>query len=282
VFDHPGPSRVQAWIPGAARSSYAVSILGIDAWHPLAADRVRALAGARAVVAISRTTAERARPFLPSGCRAEVIHPGLERALRGGDPDRSLCDSLGQGFVAIVARLRASERYKGHEPLFEAWPEVRARVPGARLVVVGDGDDRTRLEERARGLGSGESVTFTGAVSPATLDDIYRRAALVAMPSRDEGFGLVFLEAMEHALPCLALAGTAPGEIIEAGRTGLLVEGGSPAALAAALVELLANPERRREMGREGRRQFLAGFTAEAFERRFEPRLDAWLSEGAG
>jgi hypothetical protein len=47
-------------------------------------------------------------------------------------------------------------------------------------------------------------------------------------------------------------------------------------------VELLANPERSREMGREGRRQFLAGFTAEAFERRFEPRLDAWLSEGAG
>jgi glycosyltransferase involved in cell wall biosynthesis len=94
------------------------------------------------------------------------------------------------------------------------------------------------------------------------------------MPSMLEGFGLVFAEAMALGKACLALAGTAPAEIVLDGETGLLVPPGDPAALAAALVALFADPERTRAMGAAGRLRYEREFTARAFERRLAPVLE--------
>jgi phosphatidylinositol alpha-1,6-mannosyltransferase len=287
VFDHPGPARAQGFLPRWARSLYAVALLGIDAWREPRPAARRALAGAHRLLPISRVTLERARAFLPADAPAVVVHPGLDTPHPGGAPDHTLLGTLGSGFALIVSRLAASERYKGHDELLEAWPALTAYLPDSRLVVVGDGDDRRRLEDEVRRRGLSGAVRFTGFVDSATLAELYRRAALFVMPSTDEGFGLVFLEAMAAGKPCIALAGTAPAEIVVDGETGRLVERGDRRALAAALGELLGNRELAARLGAAGRDRFEREFRFESFERRLEAALAPLLalapaSAGAG
>ena len=169
--------------------------------------------------------------------------------------------------VLIVGRMAAQERYKGHDELIAIWRDVLAAVPHARLVIAGDGDDRARLETLAREQGLGDRVVFTGFISRDALDALYRQAALFAMPSRGEGFGLVYLEAMAHGLACVGSTHDAAGEIVIDGETGVLV-GDDPGALARAIVDLLRDPETRRRFGAAGRRQVEARFTFDHFRGR--------------
>ncbi|HSM13159.1 MAG TPA: glycosyltransferase, partial [Thermoanaerobaculia bacterium] len=161
-----------------------------------------------------------------------------------------------------------------HDELIELWPELVTRVPEARLVVIGDGDDRARLVAKAELSATFPSMVFLDGVDAATLSELYRRAAILALPSRGEGFGLVLLEAMAAGIPCVALEGTAPAEIVRDRETGLLVPDGDRAALLDALVTLLADPELRARLGSAGRERYEREFTFEAFERRFVPLLD--------
>lgn len=274
LFDHPGPARIQGHLPASLRARYAVVLHGIDVWRPLPSDQSRALAAADFLFPVSRVTVERARPFLPAGCRIEVVHPGIEEPEGAGAVSQEQLQAAGAGFVLIVSRLPGQERYKGHDELIEAWPSVLAEVPAARLVVAGGGEDRGRLEARVRELGLTDAVVFLGFVDPPTLAELYQRASLFAMPSRDEGFGLVFVEAMAAGKPCLALADTAPAEIIVDGETGRLVPAGRPELLAGALAGLLGDPHGARRLGEAGRQRFEREFTQAAFEARLEPLLD--------
>jgi phosphatidylinositol alpha-1,6-mannosyltransferase len=155
----------------------------------------------------------------------------------------------------IVGRLWSEERGKGHDALLEAWPAIRRRVPGAELWVVGEGDDRPRLEARAREAGLRDAVRFLGRVDDRELGGLYRRAGLLAMPSRQEGFGLVYAEALWHGLPCVASTADAAREVVDDGETGVLVPYADAAALGDAVASLLADPARRRRMGETGARR---------------------------
>jgi phosphatidylinositol alpha-1,6-mannosyltransferase len=274
VFDHPGPARVQARVPAVLRARTAVFLLGIESWRPLERDRRRALASADLLLAISESTLERARAHLRRSSGEEVVYPGLEPVIAGGAVSRAALEAAGSGFALIVGRMSAAERYKGHDELIAAWPELVERVPGARLVVVGEGDDRPRLVAKAQSSGAFPSVVFLDGVDAATLSELYRRAALLALPSRGEGFGLVLLEAMAASLPCVALEGTAPAEIVRDRETGLLVPEGDRAALLDALATLFADRALGARLGRAGRERYEREFTFDAFERRFAPLLD--------
>ncbi len=281
LFDLLGPARAQAFLPRRLVSPYAVMLLGIEVWRPLSWTRRRALAGASLRLAISRATLERARPFLPPRAReAHVLHLALEDRPASGVPDAGLLARVGEGFLLLVGRMTASERYKGHDELLAALPLLAERcraagLPPPRLVVAGDGDDRPRLEEKARALGVAASVTFTGFVSEATLAELHRRAAALVMVSRGEGFGLVYLEAMRAAKPCVAARGGAAEEVIADGETGLLVAAGVEEELVSALSCLLADPALARRLGEAGRRRFDERFSHEAFDRRLAAHLDA-------
>ncbi len=273
-FDHVGPARSLALVPSPLLPRYAIQLHGIEIWRRLSADRRRVLERATFLVANSAYTAERAREFLPACHRMRVVLLGIEPVVRVGPFDRERLARAGEGYALIVGRTAGQDRYKGHDELLEVWPEVRRRLPAARLVVAGSGSDLERLRAKAATLGLGDAVCFTGQVDPATLGELYRRAAVFAMPSGLEGFGLVYPEAMAVGLPCIALAGTAPAEIVIDGETGRLVPPGDPAALAAALVELLGDPARASALGEAGRRRYEREFTARAFERRFLPVID--------
>jgi phosphatidylinositol alpha-1,6-mannosyltransferase len=185
--------------------------------------------------------------------------------------------AIGPRAVVIVARMAAGERYKGHDALLAAWPMVLARQPDAQLVIVGRGDDEARLRARAQEGGVGARVLFTGFVDEASLAAIYARAALFAMPSRGEGFGIAYLEAMARGLPCIGSVHDAAGEVIDDGVTGYLIDQSDTQALADRVSGLLGDDARRREMGEAGRRRLSERFTADRFARRLGDLVDAAL-----
>lgn len=243
----------------------AVFLHGIEAWRPLSWLQAWTLRRASRVLAVSAHTAARFREANPGLADLEiaVCHHGIE-PLPAPPPGKD------EGFALIVGRMAAAERYKGHDLLLDLWPRLREAVPGARLVVAGDGDDRPRLEARARelGLGLAGAVTFTGRVSAEDLAGLYERASFFVMPSRHEGFGLVFLEAMRAGKAVLAGVGAA-AEVVEHGETGLVVDPDRPEEVLAALVRLFQEPEIRRRMGEAGAARFGRLFTAARFGERF-------------
>jgi len=274
IFDHLGPARVQAYLPTALQAPFLVPLYGIEVWRPLGWDRRRTLAKATVRFAISSHTLERARPFCPDLAGTAVLPLALEERQPAGMVDDPLLDRLGQGWLFVCSRLASGDRYKGVDQLLEALPGLRARHPGARLVVAGEGDDRPRLEAKAASLGLGAAAAFTGFVSEATLVELYRRCAAFVMPSKGEGFGLVYLEAMRASRPVLAARGSAAEEIVRHGETGLLIDPDDREELTAALARLLGEPETARRMGEAGRERWQREFGIERFRERLWPLLE--------
>jgi glycosyltransferase involved in cell wall biosynthesis len=172
------------------------------------------------------------------------------------------------GFALITGRLHSGERYKGHDELIDVWPQVLQRHPQARLVVAGDGDDRLRLEEKARRAGMQERIEFRGRVPDEELAGLYRDCSFFAMPSGKEGFGLVFLEAMSMGKACIAGRG-AGDEVIDDGNTGIVVSAGNREELLAALLRLFGDERLRKRMGEAGLERYRERFTEEQFAARF-------------
>ena len=272
LFAHPSLARVQSFIPSPWRKPYAVFLHGVEAWNPLTAAQRHVLERASLLVSNSRYTAERvadAHPTLPPIAACPLALP---RDLRASGPAATF--AVPPRTVLVVARMSAAERYKGHDQLIEAWPAVRARVPDAQLVVVGDGDDVPRLTAKAAALAPG-GVTFTGFVSDANLARWYQGASVLAMPSRGEGFGLAYLEAMRHGVPCLGSHHDAAREVIEDGATGFLVDQGRADEIADRLTTLLTDEPLRHAMGEAGRRRADREFSRDRFASRLQGLLAA-------
>src|SRR5262245_37921871 len=136
--------------------------------------------------------------------------------------------------------------------LLRALPSVRGAVPRARAVIAGDGPDHRALVALVDELGLGNAVHFTGALSDDALARLYRHADIFCLPSVQEGFGIVFLEAMACGLPIVATTAAAIPEVVPHRRAGLLAPTGDVAALAGALAELLRDDEQREDYGMYG------------------------------
>jgi phosphatidyl-myo-inositol dimannoside synthase len=262
-------ARALAW-----RGQRATIVLcGIEAWVGLRPAEQWALSGGE-VVAISQHTVDRfkaANPAMASTAVA-VCHPGLPAKSPLPFAPMSALEFSTWPTALIVARMSSAERYKGHDALLDVWPRLVSHHPNAVLAIAGDGDDRPRLEARVAALGLTRSVRFLGRVNDDQLDELYRTCRLFVMPSRDEGFGLVFLEAMRAGKPCIGGRGAA-SEIIEHGVTGLIVDPDSRQELSAALERLYAEPDTCRQFGEAGRDRFLSTFTSVCFEARFMKAL---------
>ena len=243
-------------------------LMGIEAWTaPRPLERA-ALGRAWKVVAISAHTAARFRAANPSlaATPLAVCRPGTPSATQPA------LERFDGPYALIVGRMSSRERYKGHDLLIDVWPVVREAVPAARLVVAGDGDDASRLRVKA-----GEGIDFVGRVDEARLAALYRDATLFVMPSTDEGFGLVYLEAMRASTPCIAARGAAE-EIITDGRDGVIVDAGDRDALVAALVQLFTDPQARARMAAAAVQRVNGEFGAVALDARVRRALE--LGEG--
>ena len=167
--------------------------------------------------------------------------------------------------VLCVARMYPRKHV---EDLLRATAIMRGRVPGIRVRIVGRGPEWPAVSRLHTELGLGDSATLLGDVGRERLAAEYVNATVFCLPSVQEGFGIVFLEAMAAELPVVACRVAAIPEVVQDGVTGLLVPPRDPAALAAEIERLIADPELARRLGRDGRRRVLA-FTPRHVAERF-------------
>jgi phosphatidylinositol alpha-1,6-mannosyltransferase len=170
--------------------------------------------------------------------------------------------------------MEKGEDYKGHRELIEAWVDVRRHVPGAELWIVGDGGLRLELEAVAASR-CPDGVRFWGWVPEEDKERLLRSARCLAMPSRGEGFGLAYLEAMRVGTPCLVSTLDAGREVVAPPEAGLAVNPRSTGDLVEALCRLLS-PSLQWDAWSEGaRRRYESRFTARHFQERLLEALDS-------
>ncbi len=181
--------------------------------------------------------------------------------------------------VLSVARLYPRKRMGD---LLRAGILLRERIPGLQIRIVGRGPEWAALNRLHAELVLGDSVALLGDLSRERLAEEYVSADLFCLPSAQEGFGIVFLEAMAAGLPVVACRAAAIPEVVLDGETGVLVPPGAPEALAHAIEGLLSDPARARALGAEGRRR-AGAYTPERIAERFlnAVRLSVARAEGA-
>jgi glycosyltransferase involved in cell wall biosynthesis len=275
---HPNLAPVGWLLQKRSGAGMAVVAWGIEVWEPLAARRRWALQAADAILAISHYTAEKVveiQGVAPS--RVQILPLALDPSFLASLGETALTNGLPAKYprgriILSVTRLAASEGYKGIDTVIQALPRLRSAVPDVKYVVIGDGDDRPRLEQLSREAGIGDCVHFVGRLDGASpeLRACYRNCDVFVLPSKGEGFGLVFLEAMAYGKPVVGGAHGGALDVIEDGKTGFLVPHGDVPGLAGALEKLLIDAELRRRLGEQGRARVLSQFCFDSFQARLE------------
>jgi phosphatidylinositol alpha-1,6-mannosyltransferase len=214
------------------------------------------------VTVISRYTRRRCTSAFGPLAALEWLPPGIDTERFRPDPvaRRTLRARHRLGDRPLISCVSRLVPRKGQDMLIAALPEVRRRVPGAALLLVGDGPYAKRLRRLAEEHGVADHVVFTGAVGWAELPAYHAVGDVFAMPCRTrghgldvEGLGIALLEAAASGLPVLAGDSGGAPETVRRGETGEVVSGRDPAALAVALVGLLTDRDRARAMGAAGR-----------------------------
>lgn len=259
---------------------YTVLTYGKEVWQTLPPSQRRALQEASAIWTISRYSRDRL-------CAANDIAPekvSILPCIVDGDqftpapkPSKlieqyGLQDTL---VLMTVARLWSGDIYKGVDVTLRALPAILKVFPQVKYLIIGRGDDRPRLAQLAIDLGVSDRVIFAGFVASEALADHYRVADAYIMPSQ-EGFGIVYLEAMACGIP--ALSGDADGSAdpLQDGKLGWQVPHRDPEAVAQACIEILKNcdaPVGDRDLRVDGtwlREQTLAAFSPLALRHQLE------------
>jgi len=245
------------------RLKYYLVAHGIDVWRPYGWLERRAMLDASRILCISEYTRRQILRFHPSlPPEHTVLVPNTLDPCFSPIPPIGGDTAFAHPRILTVARLTGTDTYKGVDTLIEAMPLVRREFPFAHLRVVGGGDDLPRLQALATRLGVASGVQFTGIINDEALRAEYAACDLFALPSRKEGFGLVFLEAMTSGKPCLgARAGGIPDVISDA--VGQLAEYGNIPEIAAAVSDLVRHPR-----DSEVVRRHADSFAFPAFQRR--------------
>jgi glycosyltransferase involved in cell wall biosynthesis len=218
---------------------------GIEVWKIHKASVRAALQAADQLVAVSDFTRTRMAAeigvakekidLLPNTFDAERFKPGP----RPSDLLQRYKLTSDQPVILTVARLETTEQYKGYDNVLLAMPEVLERFPTARYVIVGEGPDRARIEALVRRLHVSSQVIMAGYVPNDALRDHYNLCDVFAMPSKGEGFGIVFLEALACGKPVVAGDKDASSEALLNGRLGKLVDPDDVAQIADAICSTL-------------------------------------------
>lgn len=239
-----------AWLCRFTRTPYVVFLYGIEVWERLSASRRGAIAGATHRIAISHYTATQAAKINGWDVNdIQLLYNCLDPELAASAPRLVLQDTP---TILTVSRLSREDSYKGLDIVLQAMPRLLQKFPALTYHIVGDGNARPDLEQLAQSLNISSAVTFHGRVSDETLRRLYAQSHVYVMPSRNEGFGFVFLEAMAQGTPAIGGTLDATPEVIEDGVTGFTVDPHSPDAVAEAIARLLRDPALQQRMGQAG------------------------------
>ena len=207
-----------------------------------------------------------------------VVPNGIDLSRFSGnvEPAADLGVPPGSPTVSIVAALRAP---KGHEIAIRAWPAVLEQVPDAHLLVAGDGNHRTHLEQLSKELGLEERVIFCG--SRDDVPEVWRASTLAALPSYTEALPTALVEAAACGLASVATTAGGIPEVVRDGVTGTLVAPHDVGAFAAAVTDLLLDGDRRRRYGLAARHHVEQKFDREVWIERLLALYEEALAGGA-
>jgi len=268
-----------AWLMSRwLRVPVLLEIYGIEAWQPTSRRLAnRLVSKARLVTSISEYTR---RKFLSwAGVAADdcVLLPNAIHAgdYGMGEPALEFIEKhglAGRKVILTFGRLVSQERAKGFDEVLELLPSLIQNVLDILYVIAGDGPDGKRLIEKAEQLGIRDHVVFTGRVDESDKADLYRSADVYVMPSRGEGFGFVFLEAMACGVPVIASNQDGSLEAVQHGALGQVVDPDQPDQLFEAILAALELPRKIPEGLRD--------FSFENFSNRLFGALDRMVTDG--
>lgn len=261
-----------AWLTGQAP---LLLTYGIEVWKPLRDPLSnRLLHKARGIVSVSKVTCDRlvswshfagATFVLPNAVRQERY------GIRPKKPELVARYGLeGKRVILTLGRIVTAERYKGFDEMIEVLPRLPDDIV---YVAAGSGSDVERLRAKAQALGVAKRVIFTGFVPEEEKADLYNLADVYAMPSRGEGFGFVFLEAMACGVPAIASAHDGGREALLEGLLGTLVDPSSLAEIAIAVEDALT-------FGTRKIPDYLDYFSFANFEKRVQHIIRAVVDRG--
>lgn len=273
--NHASPNLIVVWQIGLLKllpflrhkngSKTAVFLHGIEAWKEQGLLTRRLAARIDLFLCNSEYTWERFCTFNPS--LAATPHKTV--ALGLASPAKIKTDPpLAQPAALMLSRLSKTENYKGHREVIQAWPQVLRKQKTAQLWIAGDGDQRRELEQLVSGRGLEEHIKFFGKVSEEKKRRLLEDCRCLVMPSRGEGFGLVYLEAMRIGRPCLVSTLDAGREVVNPPEAGLAANPDDEDQLAASLVRLLADGPEWQLWSRQAQLRYERNYTAAHFQNR--------------
>ena len=256
---------------------YIVITYGKEIWEPLPDKYQKALTDADTIWTISRYTRDRA-------CKTNNLNPQKFQLLpctvdgnifTPGPKPQHLIEryNLAEAKVLMtVARLWSGDIYKGVDVTIRALPLIAQTFPNVKYLVIGRGDDRPRLVKLALDLGVADRVIFAGFVATEELVEHYRVADAYVMPSQ-EGFGIVYLEAIASGIPVVAGDADGSADPLQDGMLGWRVPHRDPEAVAAACVEVLMGEDKRCDRDWL-RKETLAAFGTDTFTQKVKQLLN--------
>jgi len=287
-FDHVRLAIPLLLIPATLRPKFYIFAHGSESWKRVKLGSKAVMQRADLVIANSSYTALRIRQLtglsnivacplgLPLKFQNMAVFdhmPPPKLLLRAADGVKR---PLASRVILLVGRMDAREGKKGHRELIEAMPTILSVYPSTQLLFVGDGSGRLELEKKAANSAAGHQIFFAGHVDDKTLSHIYALSYIYVMPSRQEGFGLVYLEAMRFGLPCIACQDDGGADIVVDGVTGYLVKQPiDQQELTSRILQLLQDRSLASRMGRNGRARLEEQFTSGAYENRLATLLKA-------
>lgn len=201
-------------------------IFGIEAWKLPAQFHRQTLEQSALVISPSRHTR---RKFLSQvrmdPTKVRILPPLLDDKFYPGPKPAGWIKTMGwenKKVMLAVGRLAASEAYKGQDRVLRAMPLLLKKISNLFFAIAGDGDDRPRLEKLAQDLKVAHAVQFLGRVEHETILSCYHAADLFVMPSKGEGFGIVFIEAAACGLPVISGASDGSVDALQEGNFGEL------------------------------------------------------------
>jgi len=239
---------------------------GIEAWMHHGWLTNRMLQRVDLILSNSQYTWEHFSELHPAaaGKRHKVVYLGLGEALGGAAP-RPAQD---KAIALMLGRMDRGEDYKGHREMILAWHLVVERMPEAELWIVGGGNLLPDLKQLAQQCSVPGHIRFFGKVPVEKKQELLGECRCLALPSKGEGFGLVYLEAMRLGRPCLVSTEDAGREVVNPPEAGLSASPRSDAELADATCRLLAAGPEWEEFSGRARRRYESQFTASAFQTR--------------
>ncbi len=233
------------WLKRLTGISYWTVAHGVDAWKIDNTALQTALKSADRILAVSNYTRDRLIQEQNLDPSRICLLPNTFDASRfkiASKPQHLLERyqlTFEQPVILTVARLDSTERYKGYDQILKALPTIRQTIPNVHYIIVGKGSDRPRVEKLIADLDLQDCVTLAGFVPDEELNDHYNLCDVFAMPSKGEGFGIVYLEALACGKP--TLGGDRDGAIdaLCHGELGILVNPDDIAAIAQNLIQIL-------------------------------------------